>query len=53
MIIWLFINNPWLSVNKARLFLDKPMLDLCQLFPYWEIFIPRLGTKHSQPEKKQ
>jgi len=37
----LFVNTPSLSVNNASLFLR-------QIFPAWEIFIPTLGTKHSQ-----
>jgi hypothetical protein len=55
----LFVNTPSLSVNNASLISNNPalfalnlILFLRQIFPAWEIFIPTLGTKHSQPENK-
>jgi hypothetical protein len=55
----LFVNTPPLSVNNASLISNNPalfalnlILFLRQIFPAWEIFIPTLGTNHSQPGNK-
>ena len=40
----LSVNNPWLLGNNARLIDNQ--------FPYWELFIPTLGTIYSQPGNK-
>ena len=40
------------EVHKAALFALNLILFLRQMFPYWELFIPTVGTKHSQPGNK-